>query len=57
MDKGRYPCDVLTCTMKEGQKGEGKRREEKKRGREVVVVKDVKRGKNMKNLDLDKNIE
>ena len=52
MDNGRCPCDVLTCTMKEGQKGEGKRREE-----EVVVVKDVKRGKKMKNLDLDKNIE
>lgn len=56
MDNGRYPCDVLTCTMKEGQKSEGKRREEKKRGREVVV-KDVKRGKEMRNLDLDKNIE
>ena len=37
------------------------RREEKRREEErevvVVVVKDVKRGKKMKNLDLDKNIE
>ena len=48
----------MRCTyMYNEGRTEGRVEEKRRRKRGREVVKDVKRGKKMKNLDLDKNIE